>query len=181
MEKKRDDSFVEECFFEAAMKLMEEKSFQKIMVKEITDQAGFSRMTYYRHYTNKEDILLKHIERNSHNILNHFQKQKSIVDDYDFLVMFFSAFRGEQTFLSNIIDSNLTYLLLDAFKINAFNMIKDYSSYTNNPDQSFDSYKIHFITGGLFEVLIEWSKADMRTSDKEMAKKMIGYFSLQGV
>lgn len=178
MKNKHNDSFVEECFFEAAMKLMEEKPFQKITVKEITDQAGFSRMTYYRHYSNKEDILSNHIDRSSRNILKHFQNRKSIVDDYDFLMMFFSAFRSEKSFLRNIIDSNLTYLLLDAFKMNAFRMIKDYSSYTNNPDQRFDSYKIHFIAGGLFEVLIEWAKADMRTSDEEMAKKMIGYFSL---
>ena len=43
----------------ALLQLMEEKPFNRISITEITKKAGVSRVTFYRHYTSKEDIFIK--------------------------------------------------------------------------------------------------------------------------
>ena len=55
-------AFFQQCLYTALMALMREKKFEKISVGEICQRAGVSRMTYYRSYNNKEDILLQHLD-----------------------------------------------------------------------------------------------------------------------
>ena len=57
-----DKQLVKECIFTALTLLMEKKDFKDITISEIAEKAGVSRMTYYRTYSSKEDILLQHFE-----------------------------------------------------------------------------------------------------------------------
>ena len=46
----------------ALTELMSEQDYASITITEITQRAGVSRMTYYRNYSSKEDILRKFME-----------------------------------------------------------------------------------------------------------------------
>ena len=47
---------------EALLDLVAEKPLERISITEITERAGVSRVSYYRHFSSKEDILLRHSE-----------------------------------------------------------------------------------------------------------------------
>ena len=49
---------VEESITTALLELMAKKDFSKISITEIVQKAGVSRVTYYRHFDSKEDVLL---------------------------------------------------------------------------------------------------------------------------
>lgn len=62
-EKKENASrFLRNCIFEALILLMKQKPYDDIAISEITNRAGVSRMTYYRTYTSKEDILIQYFQ-----------------------------------------------------------------------------------------------------------------------
>ena len=42
---------------ETLIELMKKKSFDKITNKDITDKAGFSHITIYRNFNNKDEII----------------------------------------------------------------------------------------------------------------------------
>ncbi len=44
----------------ALLDLLNVKPFEKISISEITEKASVSRVSYYRHYSSREDILIKH-------------------------------------------------------------------------------------------------------------------------
>ena len=50
-----------EYLFESLMILLKDNPFNKISITDIAKKAGVSRMTYYRYYKNKEDIIRVHI------------------------------------------------------------------------------------------------------------------------
>ena len=62
-EKTTDHTLVKECIFTALILLMEQQDYDKITITDITKKAGVSRMTYYRLYSSKEDILLQQFSK----------------------------------------------------------------------------------------------------------------------
>lgn len=65
---------------EALMHLLEKKEFEYITIKEICEEAGVNRSTFYLHYENTKDLLLESIRYINERFLSYFQsKNTSIV------------------------------------------------------------------------------------------------------
>lgn len=55
-------AFSKNCLFDALLKLIQEKDFEKITVSELTRVAGVSRATFYRYYQTTSDVLLDFLD-----------------------------------------------------------------------------------------------------------------------
>lgn len=49
--------FLKECMADALLKLLQKKPLDEITISEITETANVARVTYYRHFHSKEEIL----------------------------------------------------------------------------------------------------------------------------
>ena len=49
--------FLKECIADALLKLLQTKNMDEIKVSEITDLADVGRVTFYRHFKSKEDVI----------------------------------------------------------------------------------------------------------------------------
>ena len=56
-------NYITERIYAALLNLTKEKPFKEITITDITKKANISRMTFYRYYTCKEDILLDHLAK----------------------------------------------------------------------------------------------------------------------
>ncbi|WP_253952814.1 TetR/AcrR family transcriptional regulator [Streptococcus parasuis] len=54
---KRKESLFVESVVEGLWELLEDKSFEKISVSELVERAGIDRVTFYRNFSNKEEVL----------------------------------------------------------------------------------------------------------------------------
>ena len=62
MNKKQETNlFVKECITEALLLLMKNKSLFEISVTEIVERAGVARVSFYRNFGSKEDVIKKHL------------------------------------------------------------------------------------------------------------------------
>ena len=54
---KRKESLFVESVVEGLWELLEDKSFEKISVSELVERASIDRVTFYRNFSNKEEVL----------------------------------------------------------------------------------------------------------------------------
>ena len=167
------NAITKESIFTALMILMESKDFRKISVTEVAKKAGVSRMAFYRNYEILEDIIMDY--------LNEFFTQyedaimvTGIDNTYEVVLLFFTSFKTEKRLVMNLIKSNLAYLLLD--KTNAFlqeiceKIVCD-KFYT--PEK--EKYVIKFLSGGFYNILIEWFLSDCKEEETYMAQLFCEY------
>lgn len=162
------NQLTKESIFTALMFLMEQKNFKDISITEITTKAGVSRMAFYRNYNFKEDIITTYIDEllmnYSNEILNRGKE-----DLYENMRLYFSYFREHEKLISNLIRSDLINMLLEKCIEFLHALSKSVDCNKDYPEEK-QKFWIEYIAGGLFNVLIGWTKDGMKQSDEDMAK-----------
>lgn len=156
-----------ESIFTSLMILMEQKNFKEITITEMAKKAGVSRMAFYRNYNVMEDIIICYLDE----LLQEYSNQildLGKIDIYESICLYFSYFRKHEKLINNLINSNLTNLLLERC-IKLFNSLCKESVCQKSFSPINESYAIEFISGGLYRLLIQWAKNGMKESDEDMA------------
>lgn len=161
MNNAQQKAFFQQCLYEALMQLMQEKKFDKISVGELCQRAGVSRMTYYRSYNSKEDILLQHLDE----CFASYLEGLDVRDFYEVALSFFHFWRGqERQFLIAVVKSELSAQLMDKF----YDYL-DHIFSLMDLNVEVTSYAKSFLAGGLYKMLIDWMRNDTQDSPEIMA------------
>lgn len=153
--------FFQACLYDALMKLMQEKKFDKISVGELCEAAGVSRMTYYRSYNNKEDILLQHLDE----CFAVYLADLPVQDFYGVALSFFQFWQGhERDFLIAVVRSGLNAQLMDRFYGYLDQIIPQMVH-----SEAVQPFVKSFLAGGLYKMLMDWMKTATQTPPEEMA------------
>lgn len=59
---RKGSGIIQECITEALILLMQKQPYHTITITELTKKAGVSRVSFYRKFTSKDDILLQKLE-----------------------------------------------------------------------------------------------------------------------
>ena len=156
---------------ESLLKLMSEKSIQKISVSELCEAAGINRSTFYNHYGCPEDVLkeievevisdLSQICENDPNGQNiQMNKRIEALCTYlqEHLTLAKLLFRDGDT------DSEFATLLFNAAHVQA--TYDQVLSYAKNQDSK--RLIITFLTNGAYYMIRQWLLEDIPKTPKEM-------------
>ncbi len=160
----------------ALLELMEEKNYESISVKELTDRATLSRRTFYTNFETKEDILKYHIDT----LVNEYI---SILQTYEFLTLkviareYFSYWFTHRNLLL-LLKKNNHPILIKVF----IEFLRDMDSHLVIQDRRFtDSelqyYDAVFVAGGLWNLLNVWVDKDFEKNCDEMTDIFMQIFS----
>ena len=149
---------------EALFSLMQYKSLENISVKELVKKAGVSRMTYYRYFSSKEEILACYLEH----ILSEYEKQvdsshSSSFHSYEHVLSSLLFFQIYKTFALCLRDAGMESLLLDALN----DYVKKQSGF--DAEKPVRAYSYYFYAGALFNVYMQWILEDTTTPATELA------------
>ena len=72
------DNLTKNYIFEAFYQLLIKHSYEDINVSDICDKAGVSRMSFYRNFKSKEDLLSKSIEKTLQNLKTNLLAQNNL-------------------------------------------------------------------------------------------------------
>ncbi len=157
MNKKQElNMFIKECITDALIKQMKIKPFHEITITELVKVAGVSRVSFYRNFKSKQDILERHLvvliqewgkdfeergemEYFSESLLNHYYKYK------DFYLLLYN--QG----LSNLIYETIRF----ASKIDES---------TNN----IERYSKSLVAGSIYGWGDEWLRQGMKETPQEI-------------
>jgi len=166
MNNKRELS-VAQYITNSLFELMKVKPYNDISITEITDKANVNRVSFYRNFTSKEDIIDKWIKSTTQNFLSKsdISYQKDSTLDY-FTKLF--------THLENYkIEAMLIY------KANLFNLLKNEfdNSLINLHKKEYSNYKSYFLAGGIFNVYYFWLINGCIETPHQVAEKLVDLMS----
>ena len=170
MNNAQQKQFFQQCLYTALRKLMARKAFGEISIAELCAVAGVSRMTYYRSYTCKEDILLQHLDELFIRYYDQLQRRKGLTF-YELSLSFFRFIhRQEDAFFEAIIGAGLASLLMDRFyeyleRIFALIPLREAPG----------RYLRSFVAGGLYKMLIDWLENGADLPEEEMARRLTDF------
>lgn len=150
-----------ELICEAFMQLLKEKKEEEITLTEIAETAGVGRMTIYRHFKEKEDILLYKVQQ-------YYDVAKLQLQDKKLSLLDLMEFRYELIYKSPHIEllykMNKLQSLFDAFRMIYSSNIKSVLP------SSLDAYTIAFIISGMDGITNSWIQNGRKESPKQMAQ-----------
>lgn len=151
----------------ALLLLMEQNDYQSITVTDIARKAGVSRMTYYRAYSSKEDILIQYFNSIADGFLSKIKSQPDLTL-YQLAVQFFTFFQEHGNLIPTLRKANLLDLVFQNFVDNLKNFYADLLG-----DQRLSAsanYHLHFSAGGLAFALILWCDSGYKETPEQMAQ-----------
>ena len=146
----------------ALLQLMRKKSFHHISITELCEKAGVSRMSFYRNFDSKEDVL----KRWCAEITDKFVAESGINYRHNPLKPYFN------TLFTHVLQYREMSFLLH--RDGLLWIVKDdidrvfFETYAG----VYDEYKMHFITGGIFDVYRFWIETGLRETPEELALKL---------
>ena len=158
----RSNDYLKECIADALLVLLKEKPIEKITVDELTARAGVGRVTYFRSFGSKSEVItfkfIKMWERYAE--LNDIKVRDRF--DLDNALPFFEYNYSIRHILKLVYQSGQQEALHESF----------YRIMTP-PHREMDTqsaYREKFYAHGLYGLLDAWVRRDFRETPEEMAE-----------
>lgn len=149
--KKRVNSanlIVKESIETALAELMKKKPFGDITVTEIVEKAGVSRVSYYRNYYYKEDVLFSAMDRIATEWKERFDN--STIDIGEKIIRLFEM---ERSLLEVVYKNRLEHLM--------YRLIRKYCGLEEKIDNNVAAYFMSLIAGAFYGWCDEWVRRGM--------------------
>lgn len=158
------EALVDVYITEALLILLRDKEYKDISITEICKKAGVTRMSFYRNFESKEDILFKKVR----NVTDSFVKESDISYKSDtvssYFVKLFTHMQQQKELCSALNKAGLIYMVKDEFDRVFLNTYKN----------DYDEYKSLFLAGGIYNVFLFWLINDCRDDPETLAQRLDG-------
>lgn len=155
---------------DALLQLLKKHNFEDITVTDITNKAGVTRVTFYRNFNSKEEIIKKHLD----NITDEFIKSSNILynpnDFKNYIIKLFTHLENNKDIGILLYKANIFYFLEDEFNKIFF------TKATNKVEE----YHYAFISGGLYNTYYYWIKHNCKETPQELSEMFNNFYILKG-
>lgn len=158
MNNEERNTYVRTQITKALLALLESKSLNNISIRELTDRAGVGRVSFYRNFVDKEDVLRQESRRLLRQWGDFFESKPDTTYPGFFLSMF-DFYQKNASFYKTVYQAGLSGLMLDTFVATA-----DITPQTPN----LEAYLKSFWAYGIFGWVSEWVSRGMRESGEEL-------------
>ena len=166
MQKSKDHNrAARERIVAALTELMSTQDYAGITITQITQKAKVSRMTYYRNYSSKEDILRKFMYDVGEKIHAKIVQQDLHKDAYQYYYTLFETLGQYHALVNAALTAGLDGLILDCVSRNM-----DLTFMDSQSNSDFDKYLLRYHAGAFFHVFIEWIRSGKVESCDQMAR-----------
>ena len=155
---------VADSLAEALLQLMEAKPLGDVNISELCARAGVSRVSFYRNYSSKEDILVRYLGRCTYDWWKNFSKKNGEEFYSTFWPELLGQYRKNERLIRLIYDNSADYIL----KNHIFSCCCSEAS-----EDETDAYARAALAGAIYGLVDEWIKRGMGDMPKD--------FSLHGM
>lgn len=159
----QSEKYVDKYITESLFNLMKKKEYNNISITEICEKAGTGRMSFYRNFKSKDDIIKKWITNTTNDFLKSSDISYKNDSTKDYFVKLFTHLDKYKNEAFLIYKAGLFNLLKNEFDDKLINIHK----------KEYENYKSYFIAGGIFNVYYFWLINGSKESPQELASKMV--------
>ena len=156
----------------ALVELMKKKEYESITIKDITDKAGVARLTFYRHYQSKEEVLEDYFAQQFSRYLETFQNSND-QQMIDALSLCFDYWKKGSLMISLLKKAGLDKILYGHFGSYLEMMLDRYDN-----DFQMSDLQRQFLVGGLYFAMLEYVLSDDSTSPYQAARSVLSLLDL---
>lgn len=172
MQESKQTQQSKEWITQALFELMKVKPYAKITVKDIAEKAGVSRITFYRHFEVKEDILNYRFSM----LFEQYQadlENEEIYSIEEALIKCFDYWKKNRTQLELLLKNHLETIIYAPFKNYLETMLVryHYSTGYNNTQKAF-------LVGGLYFAMLKFISDDNDLTAEETAESIFGILKI---
>lgn len=172
---------------QALLKLLEEKEFEYITIKELCQKAGVNRSTFYLHYENMNDLLVESLDYMLQKFYNHYNDEKfnlNIIKSLDnndlilikpkYIIPYLEFVKANKKLFLVATNNPVlfdVYKTLEKMYKDIFSPILDKYNVLENEKK----YILAFYLNGLHSIIVEWIKTDCKDSVDYICSLFIKY------
>ncbi len=152
------------CIAKTLVKIMEVKNIDEITITELVKKANVSRMTFYKYYKSKVEVLSDYMYEIVNDYIEDTRKKEDIggLHDYKHICHCFQFFKQFSGFFKTLLQANMYSVI-----INALNNYMD--SYVSKSTIR-SKYELYYYAGALCNTYIKWLETGMVESPEEISK-----------
>ena len=145
----------------ALLKLLEHTDLSEITISQLTKTAGVARVTFYRNYTDLNDILFDYLEMSEFGLANSGAQKQYLPFFFFFFFVFCQQHCGLMACIQkHNLSNRLSTLLEDQLNSSVYLVISAYGF--ENP------YEVSALVGMFVKILTDWLRGGMKESIEEM-------------
>ena len=164
MNNEQKNTWVKRQITAALLDLLREKKIGDISVSELTDRAGVGRVSFYRNYQTKEDILREESDRLIQEWGKLYEANPESAPETLFPSLF-DFYREHRDFYTTLYEAGMSTIMMDTI----------ISTIQITPEMpNLEAYMKSFWAYGIYGWMLEWIKRGMQESGSEL----IGLFQL---
>lgn len=168
---------------EALLSLLEKKDFEYITIKEICENAGVNRSTFYLHYENTSDLLEEALEYVNARFLGYFEtntdatiekiksgaRKELIFITPEYLYPYLEFIRDHRRLFSAALARPKSFRSHAAFRKMATHLLYPIMDRFGYSAKERD-YVLFFYIEGMMGIVAEWLRKDCRDSTEKIAE-----------
>ena len=154
---------VDEYIIDSLFNLMKNKKYENISITEIVEKAGTSRISFYRNFISKEDIIVKWIDKVTDKFLNESNVSFKNNTNKKYFMKLFTHLDNYKERCILIYKASLDYLLKSKFD----------EVYINNYMNKNNVYKVYFTSGGIYNIYYYWLSNGCKETPEELSNKLV--------
>lgn len=156
-------SFIKDCMADALEKLMQERPIKDISIDEITNLAGVGRVTYFRNFNSKYEVIA----------YKHIKEWKEWRDEHELTPS--TTFNPDKNYYFWQYHYDNREKIVRRFRdrddcMHIFSIVMKEVFVPEVGNEYEDSYKIAFFSYGVIGLLQKWLENDFRETPEEMVK-----------
>lgn len=159
MNNEQKNTYVKNQITAALLDLLKERALSDISVSELTSRAGIGRVSFYRNYQSKEDILKEESDRLIKEWGRLYESNPESAPETLFPSLF-DFYRDHRDFYSTLYNAGMSSIMMETI-IGTIQITPEM--------QNLEAYMKSFWAYGIYGWLIEWIKRGMPESGKELS------------
>ncbi len=156
------EALVSDYITEALLLLMKKQDYKSISITQICEKAGVTRMSFYRNFESKEDVL----EKWSTGVTDRFLEDSSISYKEDstreYFIKLFTHMGKHKEISRALYNAGLMHIIKDQFDRVFLQIHKE----------EYDDYKSYFLSGGVYNVFLLWLINDCQETPEDLADRL---------
>ncbi|MBR2595429.1 MAG: TetR/AcrR family transcriptional regulator [Solobacterium sp.] len=159
MNNEQKNTYVKKQITATLIDLLKKKSLSEISISELTDKAGIGRVSFYRNYQSKEDILKEESNRLIKEWGKLYESNPESAPETLFPSLF-DFYRDHREFYTTLYNAGMSSIMMETI-VGTIQITPD----MNN----LEAYIKSFWAYGIYGWLLEWIKRGMPESGKELS------------